>query len=53
MHTDVGCKGLTSVCIFFILLPIHFLGFRQGECVQQSRASLVGDHLLYSHGLNV
>ena len=45
--------SLTSVCIFSILLSRHFLGFWQGEFVQQSRASLVGDHLLYSHGLNV
>ena len=44
---------LTSVCIFSILLSRHFLGFWQGEFVQQSRASLVGDHLLYSHDLNV
>ena len=25
----------------------------QGEFVQQSRGSLVGDHFLYSHDLNV
>ena len=43
----------TSMCIFFILLPRHFLGFLQGEFVQQSRDYFVGDHLLYSHDLNV
>ena len=43
----------TSMCIFSILLPRHFLGFLQGEFVQQSRDSFVGDHLLYSHDLNV
>ena len=45
--------SLTSVWIFSILLPRHFQGFWQGEFVQQSKASLVGDHLLYSHDLNV
>ena len=45
--------SLTSVCIFSILLPRHIQGFWQWEFVQQSRASLVGDHLLYSHDLNV
>ena len=45
--------SLRSVCIFSILLHRHFLGFWQGEFVQQSRASLVGDHLLYSHDLSV
>ena len=34
----------TSVCIFSILFSIHFLRCRQGEFVQQSRASLVADH---------
>ena len=43
----------TSMCIFSILLPRHFLGFLQGEFVQQSRDYCVGDHLLYSHDLNV
>ena len=46
-------KPLTSVYIFSILLSGHFLRFWQGEFVKQSRASLVGDHLLYSHDLNV
>ena len=45
--------SITSVCIFSILLPRHFLRLWQGEFVQQSRASLVGDHLLYSHDLDV
>ena len=43
----------TSVCIFSILLFMHFLRCWQGEFVWQSRASLVGDHFLYSHDLNV
>ena len=45
--------SLTSVCIFSILLPRHFLRFWQGEFVQQSRASLLGAHLLYPHDLDV
>ena len=44
---------LTSVCIFSILFPIHFLGCWQGELVDQSREYLVGDHFLYSHDLTV
>ena len=47
---SLALYSLASVCIFSILLPRHFLGFCQGEFVQQSR---VGDHLLYSHDLNV
>ena len=43
----------TSICIFFIQLPRHFVAFWQGEFVQQSRASLVGDHLLYSYDLSI
>ena len=49
----VNLYTLTSVCIFSILLFRHFVGFWQGEFVQQLRASLVGDQLLYSHDLNV
>ena len=45
--------SLTSVCIFSILLLRHFLVFWQGEFDQQSRGSLVGDPLLYSHDLSV
>ena len=37
-----------SVCIFSILLSIHFLRCLQREVVYQSRASLVWDHLLHS-----
>ena len=44
---------LTSVCIFSILFSIHFLGCCQEEFVERSRASLVADHFLYSHDLNV
>ena len=45
--------SLTSICIFSALLPIHILRCWQGEFVQPSRASIVGDHLLYSHKLNL
>ena len=44
---------LTSVCIFSILFSIHFQRGWQGEFVSQSRAALVGDHLLYSHNFHV
>ena len=44
---------ITSVCIFSILLSKHFLRCWQGEFISQSRASLVGDHFLYFHNLNV
>ena len=37
---------LTSVCIFSIVFFIHFLRCWQGEFVEQSRATLVGDHFL-------
>ena len=45
--------SLSSVCLFSILLSRHIQGFLQWEFVQQSRDSLVGDHLLYSHDINV
>ena len=44
---------LTSVCIFSILFSIYFLSCWQGEFVWQSRASLVGDHFVYSCDLHV
>ena len=44
---------LTSFYIFSILFSIHFLRCWQGENVSQSRASLVGDHNLYSPDLIV
>ena len=37
-----------SVCIFSILLFIHFLRCLHREVAYQSRASLVWDHLLHS-----
>ena len=40
-----------SVCIFSTLFSIPFLGGWQGEFVQQSQASLVDDHFLYSRDL--
>ena len=42
----------TSVCIFSILFSIHFLTCRQGEFVYQSKASLVGDHFLFTRDVN-
>ena len=50
---SVALYTLTSVCIFSILFPIHFLRCWQGEFVYQSRASLLGDHFLFSHVLDV
>ena len=37
-----------SVYTFSILFSIHFLRCWQGEFVEQSKASLAGDHFLYS-----
>ena len=45
---------LSSLCIFSLrLFSIHFQRCPQGEFVQQSQASLVGDHFLHSHDFNV
>ena len=41
------------VFIFSILFTVHLLGCCQGEFVYESRVSLVGDHFLYSHDINV
>ena len=49
---DTLFYALTSVCTFSIVFSIHFLLCYQGELVEQSRASLVGDHLLDSHDVN-
>ena len=38
--------SLTSVCIFSIQLPEHFLGFWQGEFVHQSKTSSAGNQEL-------
>ena len=40
MRVTLTLYTLTSLCIFSILFSIHFLRCRQGEFVQQSRASL-------------
>ena len=48
VYTQLNLYILTSVCIFSILFSIHFQRCWQGEFVNQSKASLVGDHLLYS-----
>ena len=42
-----------SSCIFSMLFFIHFLRCWQGEFVYWSKASLLGDHFLHSHNLNV
>ena len=40
---------LTSVCIFSIVFSIHFPGADKGNL----RASLVGNHFIYTRDLNV
>ena len=49
----ITLHSLTSVYIFSILSSICFLRCWQGEFVEQSIASLVGDHFLYSCDPNV
>ena len=49
----INLYTLTSECIFSILFSIHFLRCWQGEFVEQSGVSLVVDHFLDSHDLNV
>ena len=41
-----------NVCLFLLLFSLEFLRYWQGVLVKQPRASLVGDHFLYSHDLN-
>ena len=45
--SDLTLSTLAPVWVSSILFSIHLLGCWQGDCVQQSRASLVGDHLLW------
>lgn len=42
----------TSVCVFCLLWSLHFLWYWQGEFVEKSRASSIGDHFQYSYDLN-
>lgn len=42
----------TSVCVFSLLWSLHFLWYWQGEFVEKSRASSIGDHFQYSYDLN-
>ena len=42
-----------SVCMFFVLFPLHFPTSLQGDFVQKSRASLLGNYFLYSRDLIV
>ena len=51
MIWSITLYTLASACIFSVLLPMHFLECWQGEFVKPSRASLVGDHFLYSCSL--
>ena len=44
---------MTSVCIFSLLVSIHFLMCLQREFVEQSRGSSVNYHSLYSHDFDV
>ena len=48
VYTQLNLYIQTSVCIFSILFSIHFQRCWKGEFVYQSKASWVGDHLLYS-----
>ena len=48
-----GILLIASVCIFSIMVFIHFLWYRQGEYDQQSRSFCVGGHFLYCHNLDV
>ena len=52
---DKKCNNGTSrrLALDISIKRMHSLSCRQGEFVLQSRASLVGDHFLYSHDLNV
>ena len=43
----------TSVCILSTLFSIHFPWCWHWDLIKRSRASLVGDHFIYSHNLNV
>ena len=52
-YTTLTHYNLKSVYIFSMLFFIHFLRCWQGEFNDQSKASFVGDHFLYSHDLNV
>lgn len=43
----------TSGCIFSVLFSVHFPRCLQGEFVEQSSATLVGDYFHYSNDLGV
>ena len=54
IHENVSTLyTLKSVCKFSTLFSIHFLSYKQGEFVEQSRASSVGDHFLFSYDFKV
>ena len=53
VETHLTLHTLTLVCIFSLLICLHFLRCWQGEFVQQSRASSVDDLSLHSRDLNV
>ena len=50
-HLSVTLYTLTSVYMFSILLLLYFPFYWQGEFVEQSRVSLVGDHFHHSFDL--
>ena len=50
-HLSVTLYTLTSVYMFSILLLFYFPFYWQGEFVEQSRVSLVGDHCDHSFDL--
>ena len=49
MSRSLTLYPLTSVSIISLLFTMHFPRCWQREFVKQSRASSVGDHLVYSH----
>ena len=49
---DLTLSTLAPVWVSSTLFSIYFLSWWQGDFVQQSRASLVGDHFFYSGDLN-
>ena len=53
IETHLTLHTLTLVCLFSLLICLHFLRCWQGEFVQQSRASSVDDLSLHSRDLNV
>ena len=54
--TLILCFSFCNPSLSELFSPYYFLYISrcwQGECFEQSRASLVGDHFMYSHDLHV